>query len=97
MRNQKNQKIGDIVDRFPDRKDMLIYMINKMGLNVGVEIGVYLGELSTFMLKILRQSLYMVDPWMYFKKGSFNGAYNCNQRKIDLRYNRVYTKFLNLG
>ena len=56
----------------------------------GVEVGVWKGEFSDFILKRWKgKILYSVDPWKYFPGDEYEDDMNIQQKQFDIIYEQV--------
>jgi len=61
------------------------YLLNYLGLTGhGVEVGVRKGNYSEYLLETWKgETLYSVDPWMYFDDGKYIDGSNVGQKRQD--------------
>ncbi len=81
----------------PDGREWVLEMMPKH--SVGAEIGVFRGEFTRLILKIVRpQKLHLIDPWKYetdpiYTKSIYGGEIGKNQANMDAIYHRVVQRF----
>jgi len=75
------------------------YILNSKGLlNEGVEIGVWKGEFSEFLLSHWKgKKLYSVDPWRSFADNSYKDQMNIAQLEFDKIHDGVKTLLAPFG
>jgi hypothetical protein len=77
------------------------YLLKAMPKNsIAAEIGVYKGEFSVRILKIVKpQKLYLIDPWKYevdeiYQKSLYGGESGKSQENMDKIYETVLQHFI---
>jgi hypothetical protein len=80
--------MSNITNRF----EFYANLVNTNNLTTGVEVGVWKGEWSNYMLKNTKiEQLYQVDPWRVFSNSEYNDSINTlnSQKDLDTIYNDV--------
>jgi len=80
-----------------DGREWLLEMMPKD--SVCAEIGVFWGEFSRLILKIVQpKTLHLIDPWKYetdptYAQSVYGGARGQNQERMDAIYQRIVRKY----
>jgi hypothetical protein len=77
-----------------DKRDFLLVQLPKR--SVGAEIGVWKGEFSSRILKVVRPTkLHLIDPWKYEPsyQGAWYGGSKSNQIEMDRIFESVRSRF----
>jgi hypothetical protein len=82
--------LREFLSRARARRDTRDFLLGRLPQrSVGAEIGVWKGEFSSRMLKLVRPTeLHLIDPWKY--EASFHGAWYGGSKSSQIEMDRIF-------